>query len=715
MPGAQKTYGKRSRAVYAAQLAFSPCSSPDPSPKTQALTIETIQSSAFTKSGVDTVATVRDQIKSIDPGKDRTEKAARELPQALANCSLDQNEPDTKQARRSPRRVLGEIQVNSVVAPLEALSLVSGHAPSKRTNRRKDAGRGKGSQKQKIDTRGQISGRGQHTFFDDEEESSTKRTEGEELEEVGTADPPQPRRSPRKAKQIRKRVPCMPQHVDAFEDLPDDEIIVAGPKIREAPRDVQLGCPYQQHCSELLDLSTHPLTEFSAWSEDISEHFSVTKIAEASFGEVYRLSLLEDISDFCSTDESVFKVIPLTPAIDALPLDKRKRNAALKRAEGMTSPHDVATEVKLLQRMSSIPGFTNFRDVRILKGRPPPAFVSAFKAWNAAQKSRKKEISHFPDPAKKTSYNADQLWAVIEMQDAGTDLERLLETNNCTSVFPIWDVFWHTVLTIAKGEESAEFEHRDLHLGNICVRYPSTDEINEKIIDPSRKLNFTSLETTIIDYTLSRCLMSTSSTAPSSPSQNTSAALDGEIAYTDLCLPHHKALFEGDSSDEYQYDIYRYMRGALYFDHPFHPTISAEDLHNLTPSQLTKLTNGRNWRQFHPQTNLCWLHLILYKLLEQIEWPSSSAKGRAAKKNRKKRPEEYEVWKRGVELEEVLLAVQDLLDPNRICGEDGVRSTRDLVAVAVAEGWLDVEDLVGEGGEGEDGGLVEEMGDLEIG
>ncbi|PPJ50374.1 hypothetical protein CBER1_05897 [Cercospora berteroae] len=711
MPGAQKTYGKRSRAVYAAQLAFSPSSSPDPSPKTQALTIETIQSSAFTKSGVDTVATVRDQIISMNSGKDRTETATRELPQVLGKCSLAQNEPDTNQARRSPRRALGEIQVNSVVAPLEALSLVSEHTPSKRTNRRKDDGQGKGSQTHKIDARGQISGRGQHTFFDDEEESSQKHNEGEELEEVGTADPPQPRRSPRKAKQIRKLVPCIPQHVDASEDLPEDEVIVAAPKRREAPRDVQLGCPYQQHCSELLDLSTHPLTDFSTWSEDISEHFSVTKIAEASFGEVYRLSLLEDISDFCSTDESVFKVIPLTPALDALPLDKRKRNAALKRAEGMTSPHDVATEVKLLQRMSSIPGFTNFRDVRILQGRPPSAFVSAFKSWNATQISRKKELSHFPDPAKKTSYNADQLWAVIEMQDAGTDLERLLETTNCTSIFPIWDVFWHTVLTIAKGEESAEFEHRDLHLGNICVRHPSANEANENTIDPSRKLNFTSLETTIIDYTLSRCLMTTTSSSPSSPSPNDKPVPGNEIAYTDLSLPHHKSFFEGDSSDEYQYDIYRYMRGALYFDHPFHPTISAEDLHSLTPSELSNLTNGRNWKQFHPQTNLCWLHLILYKLLEQIEWPSSSAKGRAAKKNRKKRPEEFEIWKRGVELEGVLLAVQDLLDPNRICGEDGVRSTRDLVAVAVAEGWLDVEDL---GGEGEDEDLVEEMGELEI-
>ncbi|KAF2215122.1 hypothetical protein CERZMDRAFT_82189 [Cercospora zeae-maydis SCOH1-5] len=518
------------------------------------------------------------------------------------------------------------------------------------------------------------------------------------------------RRSPRKAKCVQKLVPCTPRHRRAPKDAQDNEMVVATRGTQLAPQDVhsqKLGCPYQQHCSELLDLSTHSLTDFSIWSEDISEHFSVTKIAEASFGEVYRLSLLEDISGFCRTDESVFKVIPLTPAPDALPLDKRKRTAALKRAEGMTSPHDVATEVKLLQRMSSIPGFTNFRDVRILQGRPPPAFISAYKAWNTTQKSQKKEVSHFPDPGKKTSYNSDQLWAVIEMQDAGTDLERLLESNNCTSIFHVWDIFWHTVLTLAKGEESAEFEHRDLHLGNICVRYPSESTVDT--IDTSRKLNFTSLETTIIDYTLSRCLMTSPCTvAPPSPSPNVLQEPD-QIAYTDLSLPHHKSLFEGDSTEEYQYDIYRYMRGALYFDHPFHPQISAEELHSLTPSRLSEVSHGRNWKQFHPQTNLCWLHLILYKLLEQIEWPSSSAKGKAAKRNRKKRPEEYEVWKRGVELEDVLLAVQELLGPNAICGKEGVRSTRDLVAVAIAEGWLDMEDLVGE-----EECLVNGMGELGI-
>ena len=606
--------------------------------------------------------------------------------------------------RTSPRRAaLGEKHVNSVVLPLEALAIEQETRTNKPRGRRKaNNGEDVVTQQQQIEQRGKFATRGRHTFFNDD---GSKATRGRHIffddEEMSTPQeqiaPPaeetidaatavsQPRRSPRKTKQKPKLVPTIPRHDSALDHVqPDRDVELDAIPAEEAGEQES---PYQQHCAEILQLSTHPLTDFATWSAEISEHFTVTKIAEASFGEVYRLSLLEDISDFCSTDESVFKVIPLTPALDALPLDKRKRTAALKKGEGMTSPHDVATEVKLLQRMSTIPGFTNFRDIRILQGRPPIAFIEAFRTWNSSQKARKKELSHFPDPAKKSSYNDDQLWAVIEMQDAGSDLEQLVESGTCTSVFPIWDILWHTVLSIAKGEEGAEFEHRDLHLGNICVRSQSSPFDTEPTANSSdlktTKLGFTSLETTIIDYTLSRCLMP-----------------DTSIAYTDLSSPNQAALFEGDSTEEYQYDIYRYMRGALYFDEPLAP------VHEMTEEDLA--STRRTWKQFHPQTNLVWLHLVLYKLLEQIDWPSAKKKPPS-----KKKPEEFATWKRENDLEHILLKVQDLLDPNAVCA-NGIRSATDLVAFAVGEGWLDVEDVVGRDEIDESAALVSQLEGLEI-
>jgi serine/threonine-protein kinase haspin len=459
------------------------------------------------------------------------------------------------------------------------------------------------------------------------------------------------------------------------------------------PPDFPVKNVYTEHCHQLLALSSHPLTEFAEWSEQLSNHFNLTKIAEASFGEVYRLSLLQQLPGLTGGDESVFKVIALKAPFSTLPSDSKMRKAALKKAEAMSKPEDVANEVKLLQRMSSIPGFTNFRDVRILHGRPPPLFIDAFKAFNAGQKAKKKDLSVFPDPAKKTSYNPDQLWAVIEMQDAGTDLERLIEQGECTGIWKIWDIFWQVVLSLAKGEEGAEFEHRDLHLGNICVRSsPPLQPQESETLDVKKKLNFTSLETTIIDYTISRCLMP-----------------DHSLAYTDLSDPSQTPIFCGDSSEEYQYDIYRFMRGASLLNNPM-----ADFSDDEVVSDAQKA--GRTWREFHPVTNLMWLHFILYKLLEQVEWPS--ARKAPPKRNR---PKEHAEWKRANDLEHKLLKMQSLLDPEAVCShESGLRSARDIVALALVEGWLDVEDVVGSSldedgdgeveGEGEGSDEVEEVG-----
>ena len=455
---------------------------------------------------------------------------------------------------------------------------------------------------------------------------------------------------------------------------------------------------YTTHCSDLLHLSSHGITNFTEWSNQLSNHFAITKIAEASFAEVYRLSLLEDLSAFDTADESVLKVIALKPPEDSLPpVEKKKeRVAALKKAEAMSKVADVANEVKLLQRMASIPGFTNFRDVRVIQGRPPQSFIKAFRDFNTEQKARGKEASIFPDPAKKGSYGDEQLWAVIEMQDAGTDLERLVERGSMRGIWGVWDVFWQVVLALGKGEEGAEFEHRDLHMGNICVR--GGDAAREGEIDVKRKLHFTGLETTVIDYTLSRALLS-SKTPPAK------AESDQEIAYHDLAHPSNASIFEGDSTEEYQYDIYRYMRGCV---------VAGDAYWN--PSALTSSTDVSErkegveaadspWRAHNPKTNLLWLHYALHTLLDQLDWPSAT-KAPSKKKNS---GADHAKWKRANDLEHALLRVQDLLDPGVLCGAEGLASAGALVGLALEEGWLDVGDLDGDeegdavGGEGEEG------------
>lgn len=188
------------------------------------------------------------------------------------------------------------------------------------------------------------------------------------------------------------------------------ESIAAQPKSAAATAQSNI---YTEYASSLLSLSSRPLERFADWSDELSSHFAITKIAEASFGEVYRLSLLRPHPALDRADESVLKII----ALKSPPSTRKKMSkAARKRLEMMSDPEDVASEVRLMQRMTSIPGYTMFRECCLLQGRPGESFVSAWRNWNEVQKGKGKETSVFPDPGKKASYNDNQLWAVVEMQ-----------------------------------------------------------------------------------------------------------------------------------------------------------------------------------------------------------------------------------------------------------------------------------------------------------
>jgi serine/threonine-protein kinase haspin len=525
------------------------------------------------------------------------------------------------------------------------------------------------------------------------------------------------------AKDLQEVVISVEEQAEAIEEVAhENQTPTIEPSTEDqpdmAPHDSEPSDCYATHCASLLELTAYPVSSFTEWANDLSEDFSLVKIAEASFGEVYRLSLQPEAAEdtdlpLSKNDESVLKVIALTQPTETLPKSKRDRERALKKAENMSKPDDVASELKLLQRLSDIPGFTNFRDLRVLKGRLPAPFAAAFTAFNESQKAAKKELSIFPDPAKKASYSKDQLWAVIEMQDAGTDLEKLVAEGISSNIWVVWDIFWQVVLALAKGEEEAEFEHRDLHLGNICVRTP--EPVDETKITISKSLGFTTFEATLIDYTVSRASM-----IPASMISSPTESQDDSIAYIDLANDPH--LFYGDSAEEYQYDIYRYMRGSIYYSSPYAsfpndgtPTADQaenedEELQQPTAPSIEQMAaierdTDRSWRQFHPQTNLCWLHYVLFMLLEQISWPSS-----VKVPSRKHKPEAHARWKRARELENALLRVQEALDPGWL-GEDGsLDRSGEIVAWAVEEGWLRVEDVVGDDGEFEDfGEEIEEV------
>lgn len=165
-------------------------------------------------------------------------------------------------------------------------------------------------------------------------------------------------------------------------------------------------------------------------------------------------------------------------------------------------------------------------------------------------------------------------------------------------------------------------------------------------------------------------ILNPSSSAPSEP----------DVAFLDLELD--PAVFEGDATEEYQYEIYRYMRASMYLLDP---------LADLGSRWEEAKSGGRTWREFHPQTNLLWLHFVLFKLLENMTWPSC-----ALLLDRVPQRERKGARRRALKLEKIFGQLQNLLEPEAL-SSSGLGSVKDLVAVALTEGWLEEEDVLGLG------------------
>ncbi|KAJ8105735.1 hypothetical protein OPT61_g10002 [Boeremia exigua] len=224
----------------------------------------------------------------------------------------------------------------------------------------------------------------------------------------------------------------LPQEPRTIPDTPP-RMPIAQPKKRSRPttskKKAQLPTPdptperddiYTQYVAPLLAYSdARRVTTFEQWSSELEPLFEITKIAEASFSEVYRLSAISAVTGL--REESVLKVVALkTPPNAPLPCQTTERTVRdrdgqmakeleEREEKNFYKSHvaDVLSEVKLLQNLNCIPGFTNFRDLTMLQGRPSSSFSNAWKAWNKARPRGKK--SYFPDPSKKTSYDDTQL------------------------------------------------------------------------------------------------------------------------------------------------------------------------------------------------------------------------------------------------------------------------------------------------------------------
>ncbi|KAL8970954.1 MAG: hypothetical protein Q9197_003533 [Variospora fuerteventurae] len=306
----------------------------------------------------------------------------------------------------------------------------------------------------------------------------------------------------------------------------------------------------------LSEVSTAVL-DFADWFRVWTSHCNFIKIAQGTYGAVFRIESKAEPGTF-----TIGKLMPL-----------RAPSGFGSKTKEFTAPGAGRNEVLLLSRLDELPGFVQFRKAEILQGAVPAVLQAASAEFDAAHGD---DITTWWSRA---CSNATQLWLFLEMTDAGTDLEAVIANQvqfrprtlnpQALTILEIRDVFWQVASALALAEQKFEFEHRDLHLGNICLTLAK-----DTVSDSGHALwtNKASILVTIIDYTLSRACVSSSVKSPT---------------YSDL--EKDPALFEGSGLP--QYDVYRDMRSEL----------------------------EGNWASYRPRTNVLWLHHLLATLLKNAD------------------------------------------------------------------------------------------------
>ena len=125
-------------------------------------------------------------------------------------------------------------------------------------------------------------------------------------------------------------------------------------------------------------------------------------------------------------------------------------------------------------------------------------------------------------------------------------------------------------ISLAVAESELQFEHRDLHWGNILVTPTNETSITFHLNGKPIEVRTHGVKATIIDYTLSR--------------------IEYKSCFLYQNLAADPELFE--TTGDYQYDIYRLMR------------------------KHTK----NYWAGFEPYTNVLWLHYIVDKMVVGVNY-----------------------------------------------------------------------------------------------
>ncbi|KAH8378336.1 hypothetical protein KR093_010748, partial [Drosophila rubida] len=277
------------------------------------------------------------------------------------------------------------------------------------------------------------------------------------------------------------------------------------------------------------------------------------KIGEGVYGEVFKYMPKSNPSTTV-----VLKVIPI-------------EGDEMVNGEVQKTYEQILPEIIISQEMSNLRvnpknstnGYVNIYNVALVKGKYPQHLL---KLWEDYDDKKESENDH------PKMFAESQLFIVLELNFAGNDMSAFTFLNAEQSYHALQQV----ILTLAVGEEAFQFEHRDLHWGNILIEATDEKSIYYKFNGKEMSVATKGIRITIIDYTLSRVTV-------------------GDCChYNDLSTDEELFTASGD----YQYDIYRMMRDEL----------------------------NNDWSAYAPKTNVMWISYVAAKLIEGVNYKNPNSR-----------------------------------------------------------------------------------------
>uniref|UniRef100_A0A182JNF0 non-specific serine/threonine protein kinase n=1 Tax=Anopheles christyi TaxID=43041 RepID=A0A182JNF0_9DIPT len=285
------------------------------------------------------------------------------------------------------------------------------------------------------------------------------------------------------------------------------------------------------------------------------------KIGEGVYGEVF----------LCTKPNGMRSVVKLIPIEGSRLINGEKQ----KTYEEILSEIIISSELSNLRQQNvqfCTDGFVELRCVSCVIGKYPQRLVELWEDYNNQHGSENDSPKDFSD---------DQLYIAFETAFGGSDLDgfRFYNAQHAFSIFA------QIVLALAVAEKRYDFEHRDLHTGNILIEGTKEPERVYHLLGEEIVIKTHGLRATIIDYTLSRIVY------------------NGLCLYNDLSTDEELFTAEGD----YQFEIYRNMKAVLQNRWDLHsPRTNVHWLHYL----LDKLKSVRNFREKTSKTHKAGMRMM---------------------------------------------------------------------------------------------------------